>query len=250
MRPFFVDIHSHVVPSGDDGARDLDEALELCRRAAAAGTRVLYATPHAHPLDGSYRLTRERYERALAGHRALKEPCAAFGLELRLGIELSPGGILVGGVRDYVLEGTDAVLLELPGPWFAYDDVLAAAREQVEEIRAAGLAAILAHPERCLEIQERPERLEPFLDDGALVCFNADSFLGAHDARSERAAWQLLELGLGDLVASDAHGRERPSRLQQAFQAIAARVGRRRAVELTDGSALARVAPAAACAAA
>jgi hypothetical protein len=44
----FVDVHSHTVPSGDDGARSTEEAVELCGLALAGGTRVLFATPHAH----------------------------------------------------------------------------------------------------------------------------------------------------------------------------------------------------------
>ena len=44
----FVDVHSHVVPSGDDGARTIEDGLELCRLALEAGTEILFATPHAH----------------------------------------------------------------------------------------------------------------------------------------------------------------------------------------------------------
>src|ERR687884_665126 len=43
---WFVDLHSHVVPSGDDGAQSMDEGAELCRAAARRGTRTLFATPH------------------------------------------------------------------------------------------------------------------------------------------------------------------------------------------------------------
>lgn len=241
MNALFVDIHSHVIPSGDDGARDLEEGLELCRQAAAQGTRVLYGTPHAHVLGGPHPLTRARYREAVANNELMKEECAGFGLELRLGWELTAGGIRVGDVHDYVLEGTSAVLVEVPGPWFSVPVPLAATREQAAEIRAAGLEVILAHPERAPEIQERPELVLPLVAGGALLCLNADSFVGAHDSAAERCAWRLLDLGVGDLVASDAHRLDRPSRLHEAFDAIAARYGRERAVALVDGSALSRL---------
>src|SRR5262245_32589074 len=51
-RAMYVDVHSHVVPSGDDGAATIDEGLALCREAADHGTSVLYGTPHVWPLDG------------------------------------------------------------------------------------------------------------------------------------------------------------------------------------------------------
>ena len=134
------------------------------------------------------------------------------------------------------------MLVEFPGPWFSFTDPLAATWRQVEEIHAAGLEVILAHPERCPEIQRQPDVVLPFVDGGALVCFNADSFIGAHGPAAERCGWQLLELGVGDLIASDAHRLSRPSRMHEAVDVLAARYGLERALSLADGSALARVA--------
>jgi protein-tyrosine phosphatase len=238
----FVDLHSHVIPSGDDGVRDVDEGVEVCRLAAAQGTRVLYGTPHVHPASAPHPLTFERCAQARESYDLMKGRCASFGLELRLGWELAPEGVLFGEVADYALEGLDAVLAELPGPWFPFSDPLGVTRDQIAEIRAAGFEAILAHPERCLEIQRRPELIEPFVADGALICLNGDSFLGRHDRASARCAWQLLQLGVGDLIASDAHRLSRPSRLREAFEAVSARYGEERALGLVDGSALCRLA--------
>ena len=57
----FVDVHSHVVPAGDDGAATIEEGLELCRLAYEAGTEILFATPHAHaPWDHYPRTDRAR----------------------------------------------------------------------------------------------------------------------------------------------------------------------------------------------
>jgi protein-tyrosine phosphatase len=230
----FVDLHTHVVPSGDDGASDVESGLELCRQMAAEGTGVVFATPHAHPPDSWFPITEERV--------AMKPACAEFRLELRLGWELSATGVLVGELSDYVLEGTRAILLELPGPWFSFEDEVAVTRQEAAAIRAAGLDVILAHPERSLSIQRRPELLHELVEEGALVCFNADSFIGGHGEACEQCGWRLLELGIGDFVASDAHRPERPSRLRQAVVAIAARYGWDRALALAEGSALAQVA--------
>ena len=237
----FVDVHSHVIPSGDDGARNVAEGLELCRQAAEQGTRLLFGTPHAHIRTSPYPLTAKRIERARASHAEMKDECAAFGLELRLGWELAPSGVLIGQIEDYELEGTGAVLVEFPGPWFEYADPLATLRRQIEQIRAAGLGVVLAHPERSVEIQRRPELVLPFVADEALICFNGDSFVGDHGGAPERCAWRLLELGVGDLIASDAHRRGRPSKLRDAVDVVADRIGRERALALVDGSALGRL---------
>ena len=58
--PGFVDVHAHVVPSGDDGAESIEEGLALCRLAHEAGTEILFATPHAHAPWDHYPRTPER----------------------------------------------------------------------------------------------------------------------------------------------------------------------------------------------
>jgi protein-tyrosine phosphatase len=237
----FVDLHTHVIPSGDDGASSIEAGLELCRQMAAEGARVVYGTPHAHPPDGWFPITDERVALARRSYAEMKPRCAGFGLDLRLGWELSATGALVGDLSDYVLEGTRAILLELPGPWFSFDDEVAVTLEQARAIRAAGLEVVLAHPERSLGVQRRPELLLELVEEGTLVCFNADSFLGGHDGACEECSWRLLELGIGDFVASDAHRPERRSRLREAVEVIAARYGEERALAMAQGAGLARL---------
>lgn len=238
----FVDLHTHVIPSGDDGAPDVEAGIELCRAMAEEGTRVVYGTPHAHPPDSWFPITEERIALVRRSYAEMKPRCAEFGLDLRLGWELAATGALVGDLTDYVLEGTDAILLELPGPWFSFEDEVAVTRKQASAIRAAGFRVVLAHPERSLGVQRRPETLLELVEEGALVCFNADTFVGGHGEACEESGWRLLELGIGDFVASDAHRPERPSHLREAVDAIAARHGVERALRLAQGAALLEVA--------
>jgi protein-tyrosine phosphatase len=237
----FVDLHTHVIPSNDDGAPSIEEGLDLCRSMAAEGARVVYGTPHAHPPDSWFPITKERVALVHASYAEMKPRCAEFGLDLRLGWELAATGALIGDLGDYVLEGTRAILLELPGPWFSFDDEVAVTRAQSDTIRAAGFQVVLAHPERSLGVQRRPELLLELVEEGTFVCFNADSLLGGHGKACEDCAWRLLELGIGDFVGSDAHRPERPSRLREAVEAIATRHGEERALTLAQGAALERL---------
>jgi protein-tyrosine phosphatase len=237
----FVDLHTHVIPSNDDGAPSIEDGLDLCRAMAAEGARVVYGTPHAHPPDSWFPITEERIALVHASYAEMKPLCAEFGLDLRLGWELAATGVLIGDLGDYVLEGTRAILLELPGPWFSFDDEVAVTRAQSDTIRAAGFHVVLAHPERSLGVQRRPELLLELVEEGAFVCFNADSFVGAHGKACEDCGWRLLELGIGDFIGSDAHRPERPSRLREAVEAIATRHGEERALRLAQGAALERL---------
>ena len=70
------------------------------------------------------------------------------------------------------------------------------------------------------------------------LCLNGPSLTGDHGAAAERTAWQLLDDGVVSIVASDAHGFTRPPRLDGAYAAVEAAVGRDAALPLFDGSAL------------
>ena len=137
----FWDVHSHVVPSGDDGAQSLDEGLALCRTAAEHGTGVLFATPHVWP---SLTLTPERKERVREAHAELAEEAASFGLDLRLGAELTPAPALLDeDLKRYRLDDLPAVLMELP-----FHGPLRLAEALAERIQGSGLVPVIAHPER------------------------------------------------------------------------------------------------------
>lgn len=224
----FVDCHSHVCPSGDDGASTVAEGAFLTREAARRGTRVLFATPHVWP---HLTLTAEREAEIRAAFAELR-PVA--GLELRLGFELTPERALLDeDPHRYVLDGTDCVLMEVPfsGPV----DVLLALAAQVED---AGLRAVVAHPERTESVLADPRIAHDLAARGYLLQVNASSLLGRHGPAAAEVGWELVESGAARLVASDGHRPTRPPHLDEAWELVAARVGEERARPLFDGSAL------------
>ncbi len=236
--PAFVDVHSHVVPSGDDGAATVEHGLELCRLAADAGTHVLFATPHAHASWDSYPRTAARERVFAAAFVAMRDAVAEWGLDLRRGWEVYPSVVDDTGAADLALAGTRAVLVEFPGWWLDVGDPMPLVTAACERIEAAGLVPVLAHPERCSAVIEAPEVVAALAERGWLVCLNAPSLLGEHGEVSERVAWRLLDDGVVSLAASDAHGLRRPPTLDRAFHAVERRYGREPALALFDGSAL------------
>lgn len=223
----FVDCHSHVVPSGDDGAATIQDGLALCRSAAQHGTAVLFATPHIWPyltLSG---------ERETEIRTAFERMRPHAGLELRLGFELTPAPALLDEDPErYVLEGTDCVLMEVPftGP----PDLLYALAEHVE---SAGLRPVIAHPERTEAVLADPEIATDLAAQGWMLQVNATSLIGRHGPEPEELGWSLLEEGHGRLVASDGHRTTRPAHLDEAYSLAEQRLGER-AASLFDGSAL------------
>jgi protein-tyrosine phosphatase len=228
VTPAFVDCHSHVVPSGDDGAQTLSEGLELCELAASAGTKILFATPHIWP---HLVLTDERETRIRAAFAELRERAP---LDLRLGFELTPAPpLLAQDPERYVLEGTELVLVEIPfsGP---ADGFLALA----ERVERMGLVPLVAHPERTEAVRERPALAHELAERGWPLQLNATSLLGRHGPEAEAIAWRLVEAGDAEIVASDGHRLSRPARLDEAYELVRARVGEKAALTLFDGSVL------------
>jgi protein-tyrosine phosphatase len=227
MGPRFVDCHSHVVPSGDDGAPSIEEGLALCRSAAQHGTGVLFATPHVWPY---LTLTPDREAEIRDAYERMR-PHAA--LELRLGFELTPARPLLDeDPHRYVLGGTDRVLMEVPfsGP----ADLLFALGEHVE---AAGLRPVIAHPERTEAVLDDPFIADELGARGWTLQVNATSLIGRHGSEPEELGWSLVERGLAGVVASDGHRTTRPAHLDEAYELAAVRMGDR-ALSLFDGSAL------------
>jgi protein-tyrosine phosphatase len=196
-----IDLHAHILPGLDDGVATMGEACELARRAAADGVTAIAATPHVRD---DYPTTPAQME---AGVERLREEMRGAGIP----VEILPGGEialdrLAGLDREELLRFTLAqsrryLLIEFP-----YVGWPLALETALWQVRAAGLVPVIAHPERNREVQERPDRLAPLVDAGALVQITAASLDGRLGRSSRKAAQALLNDGIAHLLASDAHG--------------------------------------------
>jgi len=228
----FVDCHSHVVPSGDDGAATVADGIALCHSAQRHGTAVLFATPHVWP---HLTLTADRRRQI---ESAFDQVRATSGLELRLGYELTPTRALLDeDPHTYVLEGTDRVLLEVP--FTGRVDLVFALAEHIE---TAGLRPVIAHPERTEAVLDEPFLAEKLSARGWALQVNASSLLGQHGIEPEEVGWSFVERGLATVVASDGHRSTRPAHLDVAYSLARQRIGEA-ALSLFDGSALGVVTP-------
>jgi protein-tyrosine phosphatase len=234
----FVDVHSHAVPSGDDGARTFEEAVELCRIAADAGTRLLFATPHAHAGWDSYPRTPERERRFEECFPKVRATAEQLGLELRRGWEVFPTVLRDADPDQFVLEGTRAVLIEFPGHWLGFKDDSSLTLEAADRIVESGLVPVVAHPERSIGLRADFAVARALVERGCLLCPNGNSALGDNGQEAMELLWRLLDEGLVSMVASDGHRARRPPRLDFAYKAIADLYGVVAAAPLFDGSAL------------
>lgn len=212
----FVDIHTHILPGIDDGAKDLAESLALLEKAYAAGTRAVFLTPH---FRAHYReLKKETIEDAFS---ALK---AAAGekwpdLRLYLGREVhyqSSAPEWVSQGRIHTMNGTKFILLE-----FATSVTPSQVYAAIDEAQRWGLKIIVAHVERYDCFRRNFQMAEELWKMGVLLQLNADSILGKWGFSMKRYCHKMLKMGLAHFVASDAHDPEhRTPELSACFDRV------------------------------
>jgi len=207
-----IDLHCHILPGIDDGAADLEDALDMARQGRRDGVEVICATPHIrHDHDVQIAGLAERVA-------DLNSELGGHGIDVRVSAggelaETAVDGLDPGELREISLNRAGRwVLLEpAPGP---IGDSLGMA---VEKLRDRGLRSLIAHPERHAG-PDFHERLAALVSDGALIQVTA-----AH--LEDDAAPALLELaqaGLVHVLGSDAHSARagRPVSLSGALAAL------------------------------
>jgi protein-tyrosine phosphatase len=220
-----IDLHSHLLPGIDDGAREMEDAVKLAAGAAATGVTAMAATPHLRPDFPGVRPA-ELAERAAAVRAALA--AAGVTLEVVVGAEVDLYRGLAAEDRElelasYGQRGGD-LLVETPyGPLPPdFEDLLF-------RLRARGYRVLLAHPERNADFQRDPRRLAALAHDGTLLQVTADSLAaGGRRSGTRRTALALVAEGVAHVIASDAHGRVPRAALRDGV-AAAARVAPLRA---------------------
>src|SRR5215218_663158 len=194
-----IDLHSHVLPSLDDGPPDLSGALALARAAVAAGTQVMAATPH---IGLRYPVVHDELPGRIASLRA-RLADARIPLEIVGGGELAPSAAAELGddqLRAITLGGGACVLLECP-----FTRAVGLMPALVAHLQSRGFRVLLAHPERSQEFLRDPAGLSALVDHGAMVQVTASAFRGDFGRTARRYALELLDAGLAHVVASDGH---------------------------------------------
>jgi protein-tyrosine phosphatase len=209
-----IDLHCHILPAIDDGARDLSDSLAMARVAAADGIDAVCATPHIRH-DHDVRIG-ELEGRVEALNARLREE----GLEVEIlrGGEVAETAVEALGEEELERVSLGAgrwVLLEpAPGP---LSDSLT---RRVAGLAERGHRSLIAHPERHLSA-DLFERLAALVREGALVQATADYFLREE---TEEGMLTLAEAGLVHVLSSDAHSSlgGRPLRLGPAIERLRA----------------------------
>lgn len=219
-----TDLHCHILPGVDDGAADRGEARALLDAQASQGVGQILFTPHFY----AERMTPEDFLRNREeAARQMEEDWGALGITGALGAEVRMEQQLLDlELKPLALGQTGYLLLEWP---FSATYPLWGG-DVVRRVYDSGNRPVFAHVERYEFFFREPERLAPFLAEGALCQMNAATLLRES---THKQALKLIRDGYVHILSSDAHSMEhRPPRLAEAFRVVASRLGEKTAQRL------------------
>ena len=198
-----IDLHSHILPSLDDGAKDLSDSLEMAKMAVKNGTKIIAGTPHSYYLD-RYHYGKEP-EAALEAFEILKLVLEEENIPLTL-----VTGMEIFGDRDTAEKLTKKRLLTLnytrsPLIEFDFDVEEDFIWDVMQDVKSAGFTPVLAHPERYKCLYYNTSFAYDLYEANVALQVNKGSIMGHFGRRVEETAHRILRHRLAALVASDAH---------------------------------------------
>ena len=175
-----IDMHVHVLPGVDDGAKDAEMTREMMQRAADAGITLAIATPHVYRVEDQ-----SRNRLALRTARSIAH---------ENGVALNYSALRASGTQElerFCLGKTRCLLLE-----FANDHLMPRWDAVISEIMDNGYLPIIAHPERYSYIQRDFGIAQEMSDLGCEMQLDACGLMAGLMSAERRTARKLLKEGL------------------------------------------------------
>ncbi len=214
-----VDLHCHILPGIDDGAKELQDSIALLKAESAQGMKSVAFTPH-------FNLEKFSVEEFCAlrsqSLNLLKESDEFNELDIKIktGAEVYYSPMLYNADLDSLcIQDTDYILIELPVASKPYE-----MNNIIQSIINRGYTPILAHVERYRYFSENPVLLYNLILDGCLAHVNAGAIIG--NGNQSKIAMKYLKWELAQMVCSDCHSVERrPPNIDKAFAEIRKKFG-------------------------
>lgn len=217
-----IDIHCHILPYIDDGAKHMEESIEMARAAISEGIHTIIATPH-HWNGACYNPKRD----VLKAVKTLNERLETEEIPVTIlpGQETRINGEMLEALKREELlplnETSGYLFVELPS-----SHVPRYTKQLMFDLQLQGIKPIIVHPERNKEIIENPDLLFEIVRDGTLTQLTAGSIAGRFGKKIKKFSIQLIEANLAHFIASDAHNvNTRPFAMQEAFKVISNEFG-------------------------
>ncbi len=196
----YVDIHSHLLPGIDDGAKNLDDSISLIEKMYSYGIRNFVTTPHVlgdvYPNSTAtikLKLEEVKSELIKRGFNDITIRAAAeYMMDEQFVQRLNNDDIL--NLKD------NFILVEMSyfnAPYNLYDILF--------EIQLKGYKPVLAHPERYNFYHNDFQNYYKLKKAGCLFQLNFLSLTEQYGGNVKKTAEKLIKENLYDFVGTDAH---------------------------------------------
>ncbi|WP_461809612.1 CpsB/CapC family capsule biosynthesis tyrosine phosphatase [Faecalimonas sp.] len=216
-----TDIHNHILPMVDDGAKTVKEALKMLRIEVEDGVENIILTPHYR--KGMFETTTEEIEWKFQKFREIVKN-RGIEVELYLGRECYADTGLMERVLSHPsfrMNESKYILIE-----FSYHDEFQKIRNCVYKMVSEGYHPVLAHIERYASLHKHIGYIEELIQLGAYIQVNASTILGKTGWSQKCFCRKLLQEHFIHFIASDAHDlQKRPPNLRECKGYVEKKVG-------------------------
>lgn len=219
MRDLY-DIHCHILPGVDDGAKNMDIALALIEKEIEAGVETIILTPH---------FRKEMFEPDMEdiwnAYDELLYETRYKNIRLYLGCEFHANMEMVETLDNDLrptLADSRYVLTE-----FAHNSTRAFMKERADALLMSGYRPIIAHIERYRATRKDFDLIEDLIEIGCEVQVNADAIIGRDGLGAQRFCKKLMQEDMLHYVGSDTHNlRGRAPHLGECCEYLKKHMGR------------------------
>lgn len=198
-----IDLHCHIIPYIDDGAKSIKIACSMAKLAWRSGVNTIVATPHCNLRNARKNYLDQDFLLILSSFRAVLR-------QQGIPITILPGAEVFAhadNIRELIdhrqlatINGSRYLLVEFP---FHQDGKLISTT--LDAISRRGLIPVIAHPERYDTVQEHPSYVARWLEQGCVIQINKGSLLGRLGRNAHACAKYLIANQYVHVIASDAH---------------------------------------------
>lgn len=194
-----IDIHNHILPGVDDGAKTIEESIESIKYLKKLGITDIVLTSH-YINNTKYQINVLKRKEIL---KELKKETKDLDINLYLGNEIFVSDKIIELLNKgeiTTLNGSKYILIEFP-----LNQVLHHIEEVVCDLNEIGLVPIIAHPERYRYFKENYAKLEELLEYKCLLQCNIESINGKYGKTAKKIFKKLIKEKRVTFLATDFH---------------------------------------------
>lgn len=218
-----IDLHCHILPGIDDGAKNLEESLAMAKMAVEQGITHIACTPHH--LSRKYN---NNWDDVIRRVRELQYHIDQEGIPLELyeGQEVHLDEQIIPQLKE-----KNIITLDLSEKYFLLEfptnEMPIYAESLIQQMIFMNKIPIIVHPERQKQFMEDPNLMIDYIEMGCLFQLTAPSLCGHFGKKIKKASEIMIDHNLVHMIASDAHNTTtRPFMMQEAFDIVRRHYGK------------------------